>query len=101
MKVAFLIFLATVASAQQPAGDPTEHPAGRVRGVVVDSVTRQLLHSARVTIAKVQTITGEATLATDAAGAFEFDQLKPGPYHLTVVRHGYPAEMVVAVNAAE
>lgn len=67
-----------------------EAPPGVLRGVVVDPAIRPLAG------AEVLVIPGGHTNLTDATGTFEFPDLDPGTYTLTVSLQGYLNETVVA-----
>src|SRR5579872_4917126 len=92
MKAAsLLVMMATLAAAQHQAGNKN---TGSIQGTVVDSVTRQPVPEAAVSLEAP----GDPdrlhdpgySRNTDAAGTFAMDNLQPGRYLLMVSQPEYP-----------
>lgn len=85
------VSLAGCADAAEPAALlEDEAPPGVLRGVVVDPAIRPLAD------ADVLVMPGAHSNRTDATGTFQFDDLEPGTYTITVSLQGYLNETVVA-----
>jgi Carboxypeptidase regulatory-like domain len=91
-----LLMLVALAAAQDQTGN---NGAGSIRGTVVDSVTHQPLREASVSLSGHP---GQNQV-TDAAGAFEINNLQPGQYSLDVEHREYPqaSPRNIAIKAGE
>jgi len=81
---AWILVAAPLALAQltTPAGKP-----GSVDGIVTNSVTRDPLRKAIVTLQSTNGSSAQAT--TDAAGHFHFDKVEPGTFSINANREGF------------
>ena len=81
---ACMLASASLALAQPvtPSGKP-----GTVDGIVTNSVTRDPLRKAIVTLQSTNGSSAQAT--TDAAGHFHFDKVEPGTYSINANRDGF------------
>jgi Carboxypeptidase regulatory-like domain len=67
---------------------PQQAGTGRIKGRVVDAQTGSVVLRARVRISGPQ-LTNRSPAVTDDSGAFEFANLVPGRFFLTVMKAGY------------
>jgi protocatechuate 3,4-dioxygenase beta subunit len=81
MRIALLSLLAIAAAAQDQTG--------RIEGVVLDSISRQPVKKAVVSVQFIQD-GGPQTVTTDSSGAFAFSGLAAGQYELAVMHQNYP-----------
>jgi Carboxypeptidase regulatory-like domain len=90
MRAALVSLLAIAAATAQDQ-------AGRIEGVVVDSVSHQPVQKASVSIFPIGVAPnqsqhqGPQTVITDAGGSFGFNNVATGSYQLTVTHRNYPA----------
>jgi len=103
MKLWTLLFLAAIAAAQNPQQPsqpvPQDPDKARLEGHVYNSVGGEPLRKARLTlrmnVAAVQNTRQQQgpvtsySAVSDASGKFEFANVDPGDYQLTVVRDGF------------
>jgi protocatechuate 3,4-dioxygenase beta subunit len=83
--------LAVSVMAQDRPG-PATAPAYQISGVLVDAITGQPIHHARVAIAPVTRRDGYAIMVTGEDGRFAFPNLAAGKYALNAQRRGYLAQ---------
>src|ERR1700674_6078637 len=83
-RTAFLLFAALLLT---PLALLAQNPRGTLRGVVLDS------NGARVPAARILIQAAESSLQrevrTDDRGEFRIEELRPGPYHVTVPAKGF------------
>jgi hypothetical protein len=101
MKAAFVSMLAIVALA---APVRAQEQAVRIEGVVIDSVSRQPVKKAKVSLMFTGAARGEAqakgpqTVTTDLSGSFSFQGLSAGEYQLNVTHQNYPQSRMGGVH---
>lgn len=99
--------LTTTAFAQQneavPATTQQSIPAGiKVYGFIKDSTSGEPLEYSSVTLEKSGTKAGSGGINTDSTGYFEFKDITPGTYFLSVFYVGYPkTEQMVSVEESD
>jgi hypothetical protein len=100
MKRLVLLALPALLLAQTPQPVPQDPAKARLEGQVLNSVTNEPLRMTRLTlrmnVAAMTTQRGQQpgatstyTVTSDAAGRFEFANVDPGDYQLTVRRDGF------------
>jgi hypothetical protein len=62
---------------------------GSVKGVIIDSAGKQNLGDATVSLTPAADTTNPEFMVTDKHGAFHFNDLRPGNYHLLITFEGY------------
>ncbi len=80
----FLLFVTPVLYAFSQAGTP-----GSVKGKLIDSVGKQNLADASVSILEVADSSAAAFTVTDKTGSFNIKNINPGNYRLLVTFEGY------------
>jgi hypothetical protein len=87
MRHALILSLSMLAAMPGRAQDET----GRIQGTVIDSLSRQPVKKATVSVDGTD-VRGNQLRAviTDASGSFEFDALSPRSYLVTVYDDNYP-----------
>jgi len=63
--------------------------AASVSGVVLNDATNKPIYTAVVTLSTIGTKPLQAAVFTDASGAFRFDNVPPGRYHLWAGNYGF------------
>jgi len=63
--------------------------AASVSGVVLNDATNKPIYTAMVTLSTIGTKPLQAAVSTDASGAFRFDNVPPGRYHLWAGNYGF------------
>ena len=63
--------------------------AASVSGVVLNDATNKPIYTAVVTLSTIGTKPLQAAVSTDASGAFRFDNVPPGRYHLWAGNYGF------------
>ena len=111
MKAAIILGLPLVLLAQAPQPVPQDPAKARLEGQVLNAVTNEPLRKTRLTlrmnVAAMTTqrqeqpaATSTYTVTSDAAGKFEFANVDPGDYQLTIRRDGFANLVLGAKNAA-
>src|SRR5450432_1262359 len=111
MRSALLFALPLVLLAQVPQPVPQDPVKARLEGQVLNGVTNEPLRKARLTlqvnVAALQTqrqqqpaATPTYTVTSDAMGKFEFPNVEPGDYQLTIGRDGFASLVLGFKNAA-
>jgi hypothetical protein len=110
MKAAIFSALSVALLAQAPQPVPQDPAKARLEGQVLNAVTNEPLRKTRLTlrmnVAAMTTprlqpaATSTYTVTTDAMGKFEFPNVDPGDYQLTIRRDGFANLVLGAKNAA-
>jgi Carboxypeptidase regulatory-like domain len=111
MKLAILFFLPVFLLAQPPQPVVQDPAKARLEGQVLNSVTNEPLRKTRLTlrmnVAAMTTqrqqqpaVTSTYTVTSDAVGKFEFPNVDPGDYQLTIRRDGFANLVLGSKNAA-
>jgi|SRR5579872_633401 len=90
-RIACCSILAISLAAQQRPAQPSSADENQfqISGIVLDSVTGQPVHQARVAIAPVTKRDATTTIITGEDGQFAFPNLGPGKYTLSAQKRGY------------
>ena len=111
MKTALFLALPLALVAQPPQPVPQDPAKARLEGQVLNSVTNEPLHKTRLTlrmnVAAMTTarqqqpaVTSTYTVTSDVMGKFEFPNVDPGDYQLTIRRDGFANLVLGAKNSA-
>jgi hypothetical protein len=111
MKTALFLALPLAIVAQPPQPVPQDPAKARLEGQVLNSVTNEPLHKTRLTLrmnAAAMTAgrqqqpatTSTYTVTSDAMGKFEFANVDPGDYQLSIRRDGFAVLVLGARYAA-
>ena len=111
MKLAILLALPALLLAQAPQSVTQDPAKARLEGQVLNAVGNEPLRKARLTlrmnVAAMTTqrqqqpaATSTYTVTSDAMGKFEFPNVDPGDYQLTIRRDGFANLVLGAKNAA-
>ena len=111
MKPAILFSLPVLLLAQAPPTVPQDAAKARLEGQVLNSVTSEPLRKTRLTLRmNAAAATGQRqqqpaststyTVTSDASGKFEFANVDPGDYQLTIRRDGFANLVLGTKNAA-
>src|SRR5438445_5680759 len=110
MKPAILFTLPVILLAQAPQTVPQDPAKARLDGQVLNSVTSEPLRKTRLTLRmnvsaatsqrQQPAATSTYTITSDASGKFEFANVDPGDYQLTVRRDGFANLVLGTKNAA-
>lgn len=85
-----------VAVQAQPGGGPSI--AGRISGVIIDSLTKQPVDYATISLGRSGSTKNTNGALTDEKGAFKIDKVSPGSYRLTITFMGYKTKVIDPVK---
>src|SRR6188508_318200 len=111
MKLLCLLAIPGLLLSQPPAPAVQDLAKGRLEGHVINAVSNEPLRKTRLTLRmnaaaltvqrqQQPAVTPTYTVTTDTAGKFEFPNVEPGDYQLSIRRDGFANLVLGAKNTA-